>query len=123
MTQNILPDIPPFEINPGLLDDGTQKKQDISLSVDYQYLAKAWFYPVDQVVAPPPSAAHSSMRVQKYDTYQEIFFYENYCRMPKPDKPRYRTYLNRWRYYANEVGIQPTLKLLSFLTPIIYYEL
>lgn len=115
-TKQSLPDIPPFEINPGLSwTTELKRNKTLGLSIDYQYLAKAWFYPIDQVVAPPPSAAHLvnasaelMIRTKKFFSMKIIAKCQNLT------NHRYRTYLNRWRFYANEVGIQPTLKILSF---------
>ena len=110
-----LPDMPPFEINPGLSwTTELKRNKTLGLSIDYQYLAKAWFYPVNQVVAlsigstPCQCSAEVMIRTKKFFSMKIIAECQN------PTNHRYRTYLNRWRYYANEVGIQPTLKILSF---------
>jgi len=115
-TKDALPDIPPLDINPGLTwTPSISNNNTLSLSVDYQYLARAWFYPRNQVAVIPPDAAHLVnasaelfIRTKKYLSFKVIVECKNI------NNHRYRTYLNRWRYFANEPGIQPTLKLLSF---------
>ena len=115
-TKDALPDIPPLDINPGLTwTPSISNNNTLSLSVDYQYLARAWFYPRNQVAVIPPDAAHLVnasaelfIRTKKYLSFKVIVECKNIT------NHRYRTYLNRWRYFANEPGIQPTLKFLSF---------
>ena len=115
-SKDALPDIPPLDINPGLTwTPSLRNNNSLSLSVDYQYLARAWFYPRNQVAVIPPDAAHLVnvsaelfIRTKKYLSFKVIAECKNIT------NHRYRTYLNRWRYFANEPGIQPTIKFLSF---------
>ena len=99
LTQNNPYLIYPFEINPVFLDDGTQRNKTLGLRWTTT-LAKAWFYPVDQVAA-LLHRRHTRQASAEVRIRIKNFFYENLLQNAKT-RQTIATDLTRWRYYANK---------------------
>ena len=75
-----LPDIPPFEIKPGLSwTTELKRNKTLGLSIDYQYLPKLGSTPWTKSLPPPSAAAPCQCKAEVIIRTKEILFHENHC--------------------------------------------
>ena len=114
-TKNFLPFIPPFqsETKINYTIPVHQKIDDFKIGLIVTYVAKQNLTDFNQEIVAAPKAYfllgfESSLAIHRKKQESPIYIYFDIQNMTNT---KYRDYMNRWRYFANEAGINCSIKV------------